>query len=121
MCVYIYNLAQWIYRDMKIAKWRIQSGLSELKPLKCLNNTLKGLCAYAQWLYTERCAIKSIFHGYMVWIEKSVSRGHCSASLVMPNSNPCDIIFYPHLIPMKDIIYIYISEPNHVAAKEALS
>lgn len=68
--------------DMKIAKWRIQSWLSELKPLKSLNNILKGLYVYPQWLYTERCAIKSIFHGYVVWIEKSLS-----GSLF---SKPCD-------------------------------
>ena len=37
------------------------------------------------WLI-ERYARKSIYHGCMVWIEKSVTRDHCSASL----GKPCD-------------------------------
>ena len=35
------------------------------------------------WLI-KRYARKSIFHGCMVWIEKSVTRDHCSASLGKP-------------------------------------
>ena len=30
-------------------------------------------------------ARKSIYHGYMVWREKSVTRDHCSASRGLPN------------------------------------
>ena len=32
----------------------------------------------------KRYARKSIYHGCMVWIEKSVTRDHCSASLGKP-------------------------------------
>ena len=35
------------------------------------------------WLI-KRYARKSIYHGCMVWIEKSVTRDHCSASLGKP-------------------------------------
>ena len=53
------------------------------------------------WLI-KRYARKSIYHGCMVWIEKSVTRDHCSASLGMPISDPRDRFFYPHHTPMKD-------------------
>ena len=33
---------------------------------------------------SKRYARKSIYHGCMVWIEKSVTRDHCSASLGKP-------------------------------------
>ena len=39
----------------------------------------------------QTCWIKSIYHGYMVWIEKSVTRvtdRHHEACRVMPNSDP---------------------------------
>ena len=53
------------------------------------------------WLI-KRYARKSIYHGCIVWIENSVTRDHCSASLVMPISDPRDRFFYPHHTPMKD-------------------
>ena len=37
------------------------------------------------WLI-KRYARKSIYHGCLVWIEKSVTRDHCSSSL----GKPCD-------------------------------
>ena len=46
------------------------------------------------WLslrYFEQCRIISIFHGCMVWIEKSFTRvtdRHHEACRVMPNSDP---------------------------------
>ena len=54
------------------------------------------------WLI-ERYARKSICHGCMVWIEKSVTRDHCLASL----GDPRERFFYPHHTPMKDT-YILI-------------
>ena len=56
------------------------------------------------WLI-KRYARKSIYHGCMVWIEKSVTRDHCSASLGKPRDvdhDPRDRFFYPHHAPMKD-------------------
>ena len=49
----------------------------------------------------ESYARKRIKHECLVRIENSVPRYHCFASLlVMPNSDPQDGIFYPHLTPM---------------------
>ena len=50
---------------------------------------LPNQCKILSPLYME--VIISIFHGCMVWIEKSVTRvtdWHHEASLVMPNSDP---------------------------------
>ena len=44
---------------------------------------------------SKRYARKSIYHGCMVWIEKSLS-------FWMPISDPRDRFFDPHHIPMKD-------------------
>ena len=48
--------------------------------------------------------IISIFHGCMVWIEKSVmwvTDRHHEACRVMPNSDPSDRFFYAHHTLMK--------------------
>ena len=37
-----------------------------------------------QMWFIKRYARESIYHGCMVWIEKSVTRDHCSASLGKP-------------------------------------
>ena len=63
----------------------------------------------------KRYARKSIYHGCMVWIEKSVTRDHCSASLGKPRdeiSDPCDRFFYPHHTHMKDT---YILDKNYLS------
>ena len=53
----------------------------------------------------------SIFHGCKVWIEKSVTRDHCSASLGKPRpiSDPRGRFCYPHQTPMKDTYTIMAS------------
>ena len=60
-------------------------------PLKLNRNPFKEKVLFHSKFYFEnqmwsikRYARKSIFHGCMVWIEKSVTRDHCSASLGKP-------------------------------------
>ena len=55
---------------------------------------------------SKRYSRKSIYHGCMVWIEKSVTRDHCSASLGKPISDPRDRFFYPHHTPMIDTYFL---------------
>ena len=56
-------------------------------------------------LSNEEYARKRIHNGSLLQIENFVTRvtlQHHSASLVMPNSNPCDGIFNQHLTTIKD-------------------
>ena len=53
----------------------------------------------------KRYARKSIYHEYMVRIEKpslGITVRHHSANLVKSISDPSDRFFYPHHTPMKD-------------------
>ena len=58
-------------------------------------------------ILSYEASIISIFHGCMVWIEKSVTRvteRHHEACRVMPNSDPEWQIFYPHHTLMIDTL-----------------
>ena len=61
------------------------------------------------WL-TKRCARKSIFHGCMVWIEKSVTRDHCSESLGKPRDADRQIFLstrYTHERYLFDVVVLF--------------
>ena len=50
---------------------------------KTTNQQINNYFENQMWLI-KRYARKSIYHGCMVWIEKSVTWDHCSASLGKP-------------------------------------
>ena len=52
--------------------------------------------------FWEEYARKRICNDCSVQIEYSVTWDNCSASLVMPNSYPCDWIFNPNVTTIKD-------------------
>ena len=57
---------------------------NEKKKRKCVHTIFFVIMDLLQNSPDNRGMIISIFHGCMVWVEKSVTRDHCSASLGKP-------------------------------------